>query len=148
MIWTRSLIKRQKWGGLFSAQLSGIILFGIDSYNRDLSYSKSITKYLSESHHPGLAIWPWEGGGFSATWSKVAGNVRKWLVPVWPLTEGGLFCPTFRYHQFDHGFQWCMKCVQSCMKKCLKKFTLHDLTNVETFLGVGAFLANLNQLEV
>ena len=40
---------------------------------------------------------------------------------------GGLFCPTFRYHQFDHVFRWWMKCVQLCVKICLEKFTLHDL---------------------
>ena len=31
-------------GGGFSAQFSGIIIFSIDSYYRDLSCSKSITK--------------------------------------------------------------------------------------------------------
>ena len=99
-------------GGGF-AQLSGITLFSIDSHYMDLSCSKTITKSLelkvlpSEWRHSGLAILP---------------------------LGGGLFCPTFRYHQFDHGFQWCMTRVQSHVKICLEKFTSCDLTNVETFL--------------
>ena len=39
----RSLTKRQKGGG-FCAKFSGIFIFIIDSYYRDLSYCKSITK--------------------------------------------------------------------------------------------------------
>ena len=76
---------------------------------------------------------------FSATWPKVAKDPKKWVVPVWLWSGGGmLFYPTFRYHQFEHGFQWCMKCVQSCVKICLEKLTSHDLTSVETW-GWRAF---------
>ena len=43
MTQTRSVMKRQKRGGGFSAQFSGIIILSMDSHYRDIACSKCIT---------------------------------------------------------------------------------------------------------
>ena len=79
-------------GGAFLPQFSRIIIFSLDSYYRDLSCSKSITKsfviYPDEPKNAGNCMkcidppskkFPCLGGGFSASWSKDYGNHRVFL---------------------------------------------------------------------
>ena len=100
----------------------------------------------SESRHHDLAILPF-GGMLCCHLIQSCRKCQKMASSCLASTGGGgggvLFCPTFRYHQFDDAFQWCMKCVQSCVKIFLEKFMSRDLTNIETFF-CGGFSADLN----